>query len=727
MLPELASLATILAASLAAQTVSIVDADPNSGVKFTTTGAAVVLPVYLELDNGKVAGLQVAVDNFVAPDGSLVAVTVTLNGAPTLKAIDVTQKDRPQVDISVTLPIAGDYKSHISLLYSGKRQKSIPITVTRQRNTLPVQIEGLNTVALVRWFDAPEAKAKFVIRETGGLSVNLYWPTLVGLAVKDGDKKRQAAYSNATFEAPGNGGSIHVDGQQSAAATLTITGIEGTGEYSGKIRFSSTDTTPVDADLTILVKDNWFVAFFFIFVGVASSYVIRHYSKESRPQLIALRSLADIRDALDKVRSNAGELGGMEKNVFDGLRDQIAELDRDLSRGTTSDRGAAGLKDLQNKITFLPAWLTVGRHLRTVDPPSLVATPRAKWEAIANAYFLKKGAADPPASDLNAISVDIEKAEKEDLLEHITAFQKTAEGHKASQAGSAAAIDAGVLPLLTKAKDEATNDKLPEATATFQLARLSYARVLAEQLTTELNGQAPPGFAAAEWDQSRKQLLGELGKLSQEKEPEAALSLIEAANRTYIAAAIRAMRTAIQASSSALGGGSIAPEDQKTLQAKLDQATTALDGGETALRIGQTDTARTSYAQAADALREVSAAINKAGAQRMNFSVTQVLPSLLAIPARAGVQKTSPVAKTDLREMSLSERLTLRIDALDFWFNVGILAIAAIVGLNVLWASDPVWGGWKAYITALLWGLGLQQAGGATLDGLSAVTKKVSE
>lgn len=719
----------ILVASLAAQTVSVVDADPNTGVKFTTTATAVALPMYLELDQGKVTGLRVEVDNFVAPDGSLVPVNVAvmLNGAAASAPLNVAQQDRPQVRVSATLPISGDYKSHVSLIYSDKRQKSIPLTVTRQRNALPIQIEGLNTVAVTRWFSASGATANFVIRETGGQPVTLYTPTLVGLAVKDGDKKRQAAYDNESFEVGKDKGDIHIGGQASIPAKLIVNGIRDTGEYSGKIRVSSSDTAPVDADLSILIKDNAVVAFFFIFVGVGMSYLIRRYTKESRPKLVALRSLADIREALDKVQSNAGELGDVQKKVFDGLRDQIAELDRGLTRGDTSDTGAAGLKDLQNKITFLPSWLTVGRKLASVNPPSLAATPRGKWDAMADSYFLKKTAGDAPAADLQAVAADIDKAVKDDLLARIAAFQKTAEDHKASQPASAAALDAGVLSLLVKAKEEATNDKLPEATADFQSARRAYARVLTDQLAAELNGQAPPGFKPAEWDALRQQLTAALDKVRQETDPEAALSGFEAANRDYIAAVMRAMRTAIGESAAALVAGNVSPQDQKPLQTKLDDAAKALDTGEAALKGGQTDTARNSYQLAADALREVSAGIKQGGGGQMGFSVFRVLPSLVTIPEGAGMRETSSIPASQLREMSLSDKLTIAIDGLDLWLNLAILLIAIVVGLNILWASDPVWGGWKAYITALLWGLGLQQAGGATLDGLSAVTKKITE
>lgn len=722
-------LVAMLNASLAAQTVSVVDADPNNGIRFTTSGNSVSLPIYLELDQGKVGGLRVLVDNFVGPDGSLVPVTVTLNGAAPSTPIDVTQQDRAQVQISATLSVSGDYRSHISLFYSDKRQKSIPITITRQRNALPIQIEGLNTVATTHWFKASTVTADFIIRETSGQRASLYLPTLIGLAVKDGDKKRQAACDTVRFEVTGDKTYIHIGSQASIPGKLILTKLRGTGEYSAKIRVASADTTPVDADLTILVKDNWLVAVFFILVGVVSSYVIRRYTKESRPKLVALRTLTDIRDALDKVQSDAGELDDKEKTVIDGLRNQIAILDRDLARGTTSDTGASALKDLQDKLAFLPPWLTIGRKLRNVSPPSLVGTPSAKWEAIADSYFLTKGVGAAPMDTLTAIRAEIDKAVKDNLLARILEFQKTADDHKASQPASADAIEAGVVPLLAKAKEEATNDKLLEATATFQDARRSYGRIIAQQLTAELRGQPPPGFTQEEWDSLRRQLEVKLDEIKalRETDPALALSQFEAANQHYIEALIRAMRKAVAASATALASGVLSQDAQNAVQSKLDNGIKALDIGEVALGTGQTDDARKSYQQAADALREVSNEIQKAGGGQLGFSLSQVLPSLMTMPSLAGIKQTTSVPESKLRAMSKRDKFTLLIDEYDLWLNVMILLIATVVGLNVLWASDPAWGGWKAYITALLWGLGLQQAGGATQDGLSAVTKKFTE
>jgi hypothetical protein len=52
--------------SVSAQTIHIVDADPNSGsLRLSTASSRMRLPLHLELDQGDVKGLQMAVDPFV--------------------------------------------------------------------------------------------------------------------------------------------------------------------------------------------------------------------------------------------------------------------------------------------------------------------------------------------------------------------------------------------------------------------------------------------------------------------------------------------------------------------------------------------------------------------------------------------------------------------------------------------------------------------------------------
>jgi hypothetical protein len=52
----------------------------------------------------------------------------------------------------------------------------------------------------------------------------------------------------------------------------------------------------------------------------------------------------------------------------------------------------------------------------------------------------------------------------------------------------------------------------------------------------------------------------------------------------------------------------------------------------------------------------------------------------------------------------------------EWLFQLLVLVVAVILGLQLLWADNPVWGSWTDVIIALLWGLGLHQVAGATLD-----------
>ena len=72
-------------------------------------------------------------------------------------------------------------------------------------------------------------------------------------------------------------------------------------------------------------------------------------------------------------------------------------------------------------------------------------------------------------------------------------------------------------------------------------------------------------------------------------------------------------------------------------------------------------------------------------------------------------------------------RLSDIIERYDALLNIGLLIIATVLGMSLLWYNDPVWGGWSSYSTAFLWGLGLHQVGGAGFEGVPAITKKLKE
>jgi hypothetical protein len=324
-----------------ASAIKVVGADPLVGVKITTSASTASFRLPLEVVDAQVKELTAAVDDFVAPEASRIKPTLMLNGKPADQASTVTQKDRPILELTATFPVAGDYKSYIVLVHAGGRLPSVPLTVTRQRNPLTAEIVGLDTVTVTKWWTA-DAPIRFAVRETAGQKLDLDRPALEGFGVKESDKVRKAAhYSDILVDSQSLGkkatGTFEIDPHRSRDVVVTILGIQDAGEYSGTIRLSSSNGAPVTKQVTVLVRTSGVVAAFWIFLGVAASFLIRRYTKEQRPKLQALRRLRYAEDDLAKIMHDAESAPTPADVVFKGLSERLKRIERSLNDGTATD------------------------------------------------------------------------------------------------------------------------------------------------------------------------------------------------------------------------------------------------------------------------------------------------------------------------------------------------------------------------------------------------------
>jgi hypothetical protein len=85
------------------------------------------------------------------------------------------------------------------------------------------------------------------------------------------------------------------------------------------------------------------------------------------------------------------------------------------------------------------------------------------------------------------------------------------------------------------------------------------------------------------------------------------------------------------------------------------------------------------------------------------------------------------MAERNIRIDDAIGKLTSRVKWLDFIFMIIVLCISVLLGLKLLWVDDPTWGGAKAYLAALLWGLGLYQVSGAAFEGAAGLIEKWSK
>jgi hypothetical protein len=177
--------------------------------------------------------------------------------------------------------------------------------------------------------------------------------------------------------------------------------------------------------------------------------------------------------------------------------------------------------------------------------------------------------------------------------------------------------------------------------------------------------------------------------------------------------------------------GAIDPKRKLELRAMLDAATDTLKGADTYLKNGNAHAATAEYQPAAKAIARVIREIRTA-AVPMSATQTKAVGASGAAGAELPEAFSAPLPAPNVqdratRPQTAAGRLTHLIDRYDLLLNVAVLIIAAMIGLTVLWFDDPIWGGWRSYTVAFLWGLGAQQVGGASFEGITSLTRKLTE
>lgn len=697
--------------------VKVVDADAAGLIKLAISETNASFQVPLEIEGSDITNLSVRVDDFAALNGDRVRPVVKLDGKPAAGLFNISLNERPIVEITASFPTAGEYKSHLVVFYSGKH-KNWNLVVERKKGDLTVQIEGLETAAATKQCTA-DALVRFTVRETSGQKVTLYPPTLEGLALKESDKvRKQARFKKIDLD----GGptatpaeSYVVEPLSSRASAFNIRGIRDPGEYVATLRISGSNGNPVTKEVTVLVKSDWYFAVFWIFLGVLGSYLIRLYTKEERPKLEALRRLGHVEEDLAGVESEVETPAPAPvSDVFKGLAKQLVSIRRSLEEGTAVNNGAERFTEMEAKIRALPQWLTTGRRMNSVTPPELVRSQIIEWEGLGKTSFLTLAAPTEIGASLSKIEGKVGDA----LLERVKDFGKKVEDYKKAHPDRAPEIGSDIEPELDKAKENKEPDKWPLLTEHLNKARLLFAKVLARDFVAILDAAAPIGVDAAAWLTLKSELDAKQAAIAQETDPEKVESIYQEMNQTYF-------RTVISGLERTTRSLAQTPKDAAE-PAKFEAATRALNSANGALVKGDWEAAKKEYQAAVGILNTVLAARAQAGAGAQNSSAAEraaqfgdMIPPGLTI---GSVQSLTSVA-----ERPSAESINNKIVLYDRLLDLVLLLVTCATGLYLLWANDPVWGGWKSSLTALLWGLGLHQVAGSTLSGLPAITKKLTE
>jgi len=699
----------------------------TAGVKLTTAMGQFSFSYPLEAA-GDVKGLTVAVDDFHGPNDSVVRPEVTLDGKPANVAIDFKQSERPLLRIAGTFPYAGDYASNIVITQGESRQASIPVVVTRQWNAIGVQVELVDTARATTVLpgSAADATIRFTVKESGGKPLTIYTPKVTELALKRGDKQKvQARYAKAELKDPKS--SLAFEPQESREYVVVISGLQDPGEYSGVITVGSPDATAMETAFTLFVKNGWFTAFLFIFAGVGASYLIRRWTGETRPRLDLQRRVSNLSDDLGAVEKTATPLPFGSGRVFTALREKLAKVGRDIEQGASGDR-TPELDELNVKISKLPPWLTLGNELAAVDPQATVQKQIDDWQNLGDSYFLEPGAkVDVLDKAIGDIRTAMKEAVKAAMVKRIDDFTAVVSAYKTAHPN--VKMD-GVERLAGSAKTKAGAGDPAGAGADLRLAQSEYAKQAASDLNTVLSQASPPaGFTPQAWADLATRLRAKIPDVSREPDPAKAIALFDDVNGEFLREIISHLEELAQELAPKVDSNPhLAPEAKKELQTTLGEAVAGLKGARTSLDSGDGNAAMASYNSAAGKIKGVIDKLAATGVSPLGpgRQIGSFIADFFAPPQPLVLHEARAVSDRVERKVSTGEKLTEKIRQYDLLLNLGLLIIATVLGLKLLWADSATWGGAGDYAVAFLWGLGLQQVGGAGFEGLPAVLKKVT-
>lgn len=713
------------------------DAD---GLKITTTSSDFQRPFFVEsMNNIPVSDLRIFVADFIGPDSQLVETGWTVNRKPgATTTVSLPGLESVMLVITARLPQEGIYSGSISLIHNQKR-RTIPLVVTRSRQAPTIKLREPEASRALSFWTA-DADLWMTIEETGGLKWTLYVPQLMALALKQGDKSRiQARFERVNILTDTGDpvtNTLAIEPNQARRLRIRISNLCDTGEITGIVRVGSADFAPVEQTFTIFIKKSWGVAAFLIFIGVLCSYLLKLYYKRDRPRMLLARRALLLSGDVESIEARLRDLTEGEKAVLDSLRICLQNLYEDVEAGVVANADAV-LVEVDGKLSIYPSWVNARRRIEAVQPPSIVVALRQKLEDIAGKLTAKGATAqdiDKLRTDLVELDTEITDAVREEFIRRLDEF--LADVDKQAKSGSPTQADrlaADVVPKIAAAKDTASSNDIVVASSQFDEARTLYARLLAEELDIALaSDPAPPGILKADWDTVVTNVGQHTAKVRLAADADDAIEAYQAGYSIYLKKLIGALHKRAEDSNLIIEAiKTLTQEDKNLFYQRLEAIVQKLDSATRKLQVTQLRGAASNYTKAKQDMEEVAKSVKQAApGTRMskvpNDDIADAQPggtiptSACELRAEQAAQRTAWI-KSTISELSRSMVCRDRI------FACVILFISVLLGLKLLWADDPTWGGAKAYLTAVLWGLGLHQVSGTAFEGAQGLMEKWSK
>jgi hypothetical protein len=521
--------------------------------------------------------------------------------------------------------------------------------------------------------------------------------------------------------------------------TMEISGLRSSGKYTGTVQVGQADGQSKTATIHLLVKESWLVACVCIFGGVVISFFIRLAVNRWQPQLSRLQRAGELNDELTRIEQAAEPADAEEKPVLESFRERWNTMNRQINDSKFPEADAIDA-ELGRKLTVFPEWLNTYRRWKAVKPPGIVAGFKQRLDAVRQfltGQSVDAATTDAQRSELKEIDTEITQAVAADLRKCLDDFETQVQARRnlpSTPANERKWLDDNVLNQLQPARDALGQGNLELYRQEFAQARGEYVLFLADELAARLAAfRRPIGFQAADkavdWLQVTREVTALLARARQQAthDPDLAAEHYQAAYTQYLAALLAGAEDVVNATTKLIDANAKLLKDQKDgyRQRVFDWGNKLYDA-ERLLKAGKLQSAFEFYQAAASGLTALAAELEPtAGNVQLGLVQGQPVDLRAAADAAPGQSVTGPASEAIARlvaQLWISPRLSVKQImmwrlALEAALAFAAMVMAVLLGLKLLWASDPTWGSADDLLTAVLWGLGLHQVSGAAFGG----------
>lgn len=711
----------------------------DEGITLTRSGPAFHQTFLIEsTSRAEVKGLQIIFQSFASPEGDQVTTSWRVENLRPGEQVVVPPLGSITVVVDATFARSGTYTSFMTLVYGDKRETT-KITVLRAHRKIPAEVSSVPASTAEGLWDDPSISA--TVHETDGSDLTLSPPAITELALVDVQKVKLDADRFRVVLTDDEGRTLPdpfvLKGGVTKRFTLAIQGLKSAGQYEGVLRVTAPNAEPIDKPFTLYVKRSWVAAGALIMLGVAASFFLRRYARTVRPHLDKQRRLLALRDEVNALAARAGDLSPDEHEVVESFNDRIAKLygaepGDDVAQADVDKT----VEEITAKLPLIPKWIKARLLLDSVNLPGGEAGLREQLATVKR-YLLEAGApggeeAEAARTTLNGFAATVNTALKADLsakLDELAAEAEKFQNEPATPIPVFESLQKNVIDKIIAARRALVGDSLNEAAGLYNGARGEYARARIAGLRHMLATKRPRGITEAEWEAITKGVKDKLAAGEQASDPDQVIAAYYDAFTLYVRLLKEELEKQIAVLHEALSDDHLKAKAAE-YGAMLDAASARLDSSVKEAVRRRTAEAVKQFEEAVKLVREVDAFVSSGGGlleAEVGAMGMPATPPTSDIPGRAagvalfGVANLAPPPGGAAGLKSKMERY-------DLIFQLVLGLIVVILGLNLLWVDNPMWGGWKDIITALLWGLGLHHVAGAGLEGLplESVAQKFS-